>query len=393
MPVYTPSLIQPDMYRLLLCFTAFVFLSSCQNAPQSPPEEPTEPEPKTMISSDVFGTTQDGVSIDRFTLTNQNGTTARLITYGATLTDLLVHNRDGVLEDVVLGFDNLEQYETESPYFGCTTGRVANRIARGQFTLNGKTYQLALNDNGVNHLHGGEKGIDKRVWNAEQVDVEDGAGIRFTYVSPDGEEGYPGTLSMAVTYILTHNDALRIEYEATTDAATPVNLTNHAYFNLAGAEKGPILDHVLTLHADRFTEPDDELIPTGAILPVTGTPLDFTQPKAIGLDLAQQPGGFDHNFVLNHGGTEDPSLSAELYDPSSGRVMEIWTTEPGIQFYSGNFLDGLTGKDDVIYNKHHGLCLEAQHFPDSINQADFPPVVLHPGDTYRQITEHRFSIR
>jgi len=343
------------------------------------------------IVRDTFGKTGDGKAVERFTLTNEKGTVARLITYGATLTELLVRDRDGNPGDVVLGFDTFEQYEKESPFFGCTTGRVANRIARGRFILDGVEHELAVND-GPNHLHGGIRGLDKVIWEAGPVAREDGPAVRFAYLSPDGEEGYPGNLSIAVIYVLTGNDELRIEYEATTDRATPVNLTNHSYFNLAGA--GDILGHILTLHASVYTEPDETLIPTGRILPVAGTPLDFTRPATVGGRLGRVDiGGYDHNYVIDRKEGEDLALTAELYDPESGRVMELFTTEPGVQFYSGNFLDGLKGKKDAVYEKHHGLCLETQHFPDSINQPEFPSVVLRPGETYRQVTVHRFSTR
>ena len=343
------------------------------------------------VVKDGFGKTSDGQTVERFTLTNKSGTMARVIAYGATLIELQVKDRDGNLGDVVLGFDNFGQYEKESPYFGCTTGRVANRIAGGRFTLDGVEYELAVN-NGPNHLHGGLKGLDKVIWEGEQVEREDGPAVRFSYLSADGDEGYPGNLSIGVTYVLTQDDELRIEYEATTDRATPVNLTNHSYFNLACA--GDVLGHILTLHAGFFTEPDETLIPTGRILPVAGTPLDFTRPAVVGGRIARiDIGGYDHNYVIDRKEGEDLALTAEVYEPGSGRVMELLTTEPGVQFYSGNFLDGLKGKGGAVYEKHYGLCLETQHFPDSINQPDFPSVVLRPGETYRQVTVHRFSTR
>ncbi len=337
-----------------------------------------------------FGTTSDGKIVERFTLTNKNGTIARFITLGATLTELHVRDRGGELADVVLGFDSIADYETNIPYIGCIAGRVANRIAAGRFTLDGVDYQLAVNY-GSHHVHGGIKGLNKVLWQAESTEHPAGPAVRFTYLSPDGEEGYPGNLALAVTYVLTEDDALRIEYEATTDRATPVNLTNHAYFNLSGAASGPVLDHVLTLRAATYTVPDDTGLPTGEIRPVSGTPLDFAQPVAIGARIAQLAGGYDHNYVLDHGGGDTPELSAEVYDPRSGRLMQLLTTEPGVQFYSGNFLDGVKGKFNAVYEKHHGFCLETQHFPDSVNKPHFPSTILRPGETYRQVTMYRFS--
>ncbi len=346
---------------------------------------------------ETFGVTADGQPVHRYTLKNSNGVTARLITLGATLTELHVPDRDGVFADVVLGFDNVEQYETQSPYFGCTTGRVANRIAGGTFELDGKTYTLATN-NGPNHLHGGDKGLDKRIWSAREVDTPLGPAVRFSYFSPDGEEGYPGNVEITVQYTLTDDNELRIEYWAQTDAPTPLNLTNHSYFNLAGHYGSNILDHVLRLHADRYTPTDETLIPTGQIVPVKGTPVDFTTPTAIGERIDQMkpttgnpPGGYDLNYVLN---TDDAPLrrAATLYEPTSGRIMQVLTNEPGIQFYSGNFLDGtLIGKDGVVYNKHAGLCLETQHFPDSVNQPDFPSIIVQPNQQYYSVCIYKFD--
>lgn len=343
------------------------------------------------VAIDTFGTTRDGRTVERFTLTGPGGITARLISYGATLTELLLPDRNGNLADVVLGFDNLDQYERESPYFGCTTGRVANRIAGGRFTLDGVEYRLATND-GPNHLHGGKRGLDKYVWRGEPVARAEGPAVRFTLVSPDLDEGYPGNLSLAVTYLLTRSGELRLEYEATTDQATPVNLTNHSYFNLAGS--GDVLGHVLTLNASRYTEPDATLIPTGRLLPVAGTPLDFTRPALVGGRIGKVAiGGYDHNLVIDRAAGSGLALAADLYDPASGRAMEVFTTEPGVQFYSGNFLNGLKGKGGAVYRKHAALCLETQHYPDAVNRPEFPSVILRPGETYRQLTVHRFSTR
>jgi aldose 1-epimerase len=346
--------------------------------------------PMPPIDQDAFGRTQAGTEVVRYTLTNKNGSFARLMTYGATLTELWVRDRDGQLGDVVLGFDNLQQYEKESPYFGCTTGRVANRIAKGRFSLDGADYEVAVN-NGPNHLHGGLKGFDKVVWDAEELHHDDGPAVRFSYTSADGEEGYPGNLKVTVVYILTHDDELRIEYTATTDKATPVNLTNHSYFNLAG--RGSVLAHELQVHASRFTEPDETLIPTGRILPVTGTPLDFTTAKPIGRHIAASPIGYDHNYVVKDADSDKLVPVAEVYEPATGRIMQVLSTEPGVQLYTGNHLDNVKGKHGLVYDAHGGFCLETQHFPDSINQPDFPSVVLRPDQTYSQITTHRFTTR
>ncbi len=346
---------------------------------------------EAKVERDSFGSTGDGQAVERYTLKNSSGSSVSIITYGGIVTQLRVKDRDGNLGDVVLGFDNLGQYETENPFFGCIAGRVANRIAGGKFTLDGQTYELAVN-NGPNHLHGGLKGFDKVVWNAEEVQRDEGAAVRLTYFSKDGEEGYPGNLSVAVTYVLTHDNALRIEYEATTDKATPINLTNHSYFNLAGS--GDMLGHILTLHARYYTEPDETLIPTGRILPVAGTPLDFTKPASVGGRIGQiEIGGYDHNYVLDNGGRAEPGLAAEVYEPQSGRVMEVFTTEPAVQLYAGIHLDGVEGKDGAVYHRYYGLCLETQHYPDSINQPGFPSVVLRPGETYRTVTAYQFSTR
>lgn len=344
-------------------------------------------------TSQAWGKTADGQAVDLYTLVNSNGLTARITTYGALLTELHVPDRNGKLADVVLGFSSLDGYLKGHPYFGATTGRVANRIAKGRFTLDGKEYQLATN-NSPNHLHGGDKGLDKRVWKAKPITSSEGQAVLFTYKSPDGEEGYPGNLEIEVTYTLTNTDELVVEYKATTDKPTPVNLTNHSYFNLAGAGNGLILDHELTLQADHYTPVDATSIPTGQIAPVAGTPLDFTKPMTIGArieQLAGTPGGYDHNFVLKSSdGTL--ALAARVYEPTSGRVMKILTTEPGVQLYTGNYLDGtLVGKGGKIYAKRSGFCLETQHFPDSVNQPSFPSVILRPGQTYRQKTVHRFS--
>ncbi len=351
-----------------------------------------------------FGQTADGEAVEEFTLKNASGCLAKLITRGATLTQWHVPDRQGVLADVVLGFDDVAGYESDrNQHFGCTTGRVANRIAKGEFTLNGKDYQLAIN-NGPNHLHGGiSRSLGKVVWQAEPFTQATARGVRFSYTSPDGEEGYPGKLSVTVTYTLTDSGELRIDYTAITDQATPINLTNHSYFNLAGAGAPTVLDHRLTLNADHVTPADDTLIPTGAIAPVQGTPLDFLQPHAIGERIAELEKtaylGYDHNFVLrdlsehqrNEGATKLRYVG-QLQHLDSGRVMNVWTTEPGVQFYSGNFLFGQLGKGGKSYAKRSAICLETQHFPDSVHHPQFPTTVLQAGETYHQTTIYGFGV-
>lgn len=348
---------------------------------------------KASVTQSSFGKLPDGTPVELYTLTNKKGAVCKVMTCGAIITELHVPDRAGQPGDIVLGFDNLEGYLKGHPYFGAAIGRVGNRIAKGRFTLDGKTFTLATN-NGPNHLHGGLKGFDKVVWKAEPLQVKDGAAVRFNYTSPDGEEGYPGTLKVTMVYTLTDKNELRIDYEAATDKATPVNLTNHSYWNLAGG--GDILGHELTLRARRFTPVDDTLIPTGEIRPVKGSPMDFTRAKPIGRDLKQltnDPRGYDHNYVLDSGGGR-MALAARVFEPKTGRVLEIRTDQPGVQFYSGNFLDGtLTGKHGAVYQKHFGFCLETQHFPDSVNHPSFPSTILRPGQTYRTTTVHKFSVK
>ncbi len=340
-----------------------------------------------------FGERKDGRAVQHVTLTNARGMRACFLSHGATLTELHVPDRKGLLGDVVLGFDKLSDFEEKSPYFGCTTGRVCNRIAKGRFSLDGKEYSLATN-NEPNHLHGGLEGFDKVVWKITEVGGDsEGAWVRFRYLSEDGEEGYPGKLDVSVLYILTPDNGLEIEYRATTDAATPVNLTHHSYFNLAGEGQGTILDHELTIHADRYTPVDDTMIPTGAIDPVVYTDLDFRKPVTVGARIDRVAGGYDHNFVLDRDAKTSSFLAAVLKDPGSGRVMELWTDQPGVQFYTGNFLDGsLVGKSEKDYLKHGGLCLEPQHFPDSVNQPDWPSIILRPGEEYRQVSTFKFRV-
>jgi aldose 1-epimerase len=349
---------------------------------------------QAKLEQKVFGKMPDGTEVKIYTLTNQRGMVAKVTEYGAILTELWTPDRHGKPGNVVLGFDNLDQYVSVYQFFGATIGRVANRIANGKFSLDGKDYTLAVNRE-PNHLHGGFKGFDKRVWKSRPLPVTNrGVAVEFNYTSADGEEGYPGTVNVKVVYTLTGDNELRIDYSATTDKATPVNLTNHSFFNLAGS--GSILDHLLTLNADHYTPSDLTLIPSGEIAPVKGTGLDFTQPRRIGERLGDYlsfANGYDHNFVLNSGGGK-LALCARLEDPRSGRVMEIRTTEPGVQFYTGNRLDGkLTGVSGVVYNQYAGLCLEPHHFPNSINQPNFPSIVLRPGRTFSSASVYKFTAK
>jgi aldose 1-epimerase len=348
------------------------------------------------IERQRFGTTSEGTAVDLFTLTNAHGVRVRLTNLGATLVSIETPDRNGAMGDILLGFDTLDGYLHNSPYFGVVVGRYGNRIAKGRFTLDGQTYTLAVN-NGENHLHGGLKGFDKVVWTATTAPDADGASAQLEYVSADGEEGYPGRLTARVTYTLTDQNELTIAYSATTDRKTVVNLTNHAYFNLAGS--GDILGHELSLSADRFTPVDKGLIPTGVLQPVEGSPFDFRTPTAIGarIDRPDQQlhfgGGYDHNFVLN-GAPGTLRLAARVTEPTSGRVLEVRTTEPGVQFYTGNFLDGsVIGKGRRPYAKRSGFCLETQHFPDSPNHPEFPSTVLEPGQRYETTTVFAFSAK
>jgi aldose 1-epimerase len=329
--------------------------------------------------------------VEVYTLTNTRHIEARIMTYGATLVSLATPDRDGHIQNIILGFDSLEPYLAGVPYFGATVGRYANRIAGGRFNLDGKTYQLPLNDK-TNSLHGGKRGFDKRVWTAEPLHEAHGSALRLTYVSAAGEEGYPGELTAHVTYRLGDDDTLAIEYQATTTAPTPVNFANHAYFNLTGDPKQTILDHVLTLNADRFTPVDAALIPSGQLRDVAGTPFDFRTPQVVGsrIEAADEQlrlgHGYDHNWVLNKPKPTALTVAAVLTDPRSGRILEVRTTQPGIQFYSGNFMDGKPAGSGSVFQHRTGLCLETQHFPDSPNHPAFPNTILRPGQTYVEKT-------
>jgi len=352
------------------------------------------------IGQEPFGKTKDGESVEIYTLKSSKGLVAKIMTRGATLVQLHVPDKDGNSADVINGFDSVTGYESEdNQYFGCTTGRVCNRIAKGKFTLDGKEHTLAIN-NEPNHLHGGsERSLDKVIWKARPFSNERGSGVRFSYTSPDGEEGYPGKLDVTVVFSVPKDaNRLLISYRATTDKATPVNLTNHAYFNLAGAGSDTVLDHALRLNADKYTPTDDTLIPTGKIESVEGTPVDFRKATRIGkrIDSLTETAalGYDHNFVLNKPeGDAKLNFAASLFDRGSRRRLRISTTEPGIQFYSGNFLKGQKGKDGKIYAHRAALCLETQHFPDSVNQQEFPSTILKPGETYRSMTQYAFSVQ
>ena len=340
------------------------------------------------IVKESFGRV-DNKEVQLFTLKNPSGYTVKITNYGGIVTSIMVPDKNGKFDNVVLGYDNLEGYLKDTPYFGAIVGRYANRIAKGRFTLNGREYILAVN-NGPNHLHGGLKGFDKVVWDAETFTSAEEAGVKLSYLSKDGEEGYPGNLQVTIIYTVTLNNELRIEYSATTDQPTPINLSHHSYFNLSGNSGQNVLQHVLQIDADKYTVVDETLIPTGELRPVDG-PMDFRKPMPVGSRIDSVAGGYDHNYVLNNNGIF--ARVAELVDPASGRVMEVFTDEPGMQFYSGNFLDGSkTGSGGQVYNKHFGLCLETQHFPDSPNQPAFPNTILAPGEVYRQKTVYKFKL-
>jgi aldose 1-epimerase len=360
----------------------------------------SEKETSTMgtIAKEPFGKTKEGEAVDLYTLTNARGARVRIMTYGGIIVSWEVPDRAGANADITLGFDSLDGYLAGHPYFGAIVGRYGNRIAKGRFTLDGVTYTLATN-NGENHLHGGLRGFDKVVWKARELKGADSVGLALTYLSKDMEEGYPGNLSVTVTYRLADDNSFTVDYAATADKPTVLNLTQHAYFNLKGAGKGDILGHEVMIDADRFTPVDAGLIPTGELQAVDGTPFDFRKPVAIGSRIEADDAqvrlgkGYDHNFVLNGGGTA-MAKAAEVYEPTTGRVLEVWTDQPGVQFYVGNFLDGTAiGKGGAAYKHRYGFCLETQHFPDSPNQPSFPSAVLRPGETYQATTMFRFSAR
>jgi aldose 1-epimerase len=383
--------------RKLVCAAcaAFVLLSqACMTVPVSSTVAPA-------VAGTPFGVTTDGRTAELFRLTNRHGIQVNLTNYGGIITSLRTPDRSGRFDDIVLGYDSLAAYIRNSPYFGAIVGRYGNRIARGLFTLDGNTYRLAVN-NGPNSLHGGLRGFDKVVWTAQPFQNEEGRGVALDYTSPDMEEGYPGTLRSHVTYTLTDDDRLIVDYRATTDKPTPVNLTQHTYWNLAGSARRDILGHELTINADSMTPVDSTLITTGEITPVTGTPFDFRKPTAIGARVDQRQdaqirygNGYDHNFVLNRGGAAADALvhAARVVEPTSGRTLDIFTTEPGLQFYSGNFLDGtITGKGGSVYRFRYGIALDTQHYPDSPNHPNFPSTILRPGQQYHTRTVYQFGV-
>ncbi len=372
-------------FRLLAMgvFCAGFFLSSCNSGTTN-----TATSPKAGISKTSWGEA-DGKPVELFTLTNSKGTEVKITNYGGTVTSFVTANKEGKPTEIVVGFDSIDQYLKQPPYFGATIGRYGNRIGKGQFKLNGTNYQLTVND-GKNHLHGGAKGFDKQVWDVVSYDSTVPS-LTLHYLSKDGEEGYPGNLNVTVTYTLTDNNELKFDYSAETDKATPVNLTNHSYFNLSGDVSNTILNHTLMINADSYTPVDSTLITTGELAPVKGTPFDFTTPKKIGQDIAQVNNSYDHNWVLNR---KDSGMmeAAVLSDSLSGITLEVLTTEPGLQFYSGNFLDGkFINRDGKPVNYHTALCLETQHYPDSPNKSNFPSTILEPGKKYHSETIYKVS--
>lgn len=375
---------------LSLLISGTIALFSCNNSKTNTEEQTVKIDTmKASITERPFGVFE-GQNVNEYTLTNSSGIQVGIINYGGTITKIITPDKSGTMGDVVLGYDSLTGFlQKENPYFGALIGRYGNRIAAGKFSLDGKSYNLAKNNNG-NSLHGGNAGYDKVFWNIEK---QGDNALKLAYLSKDGEEGYPGNLNITVIYTLTDANELKIDYTATTDKATPINLTSHAYFNLSAGADSTIRNHMLQIDADKYTPVNDMLIPTGDLASVKNTPMDFTTSKKIGDDLDSVKGGFDHNWVLNKQG-KDLQRVATLQDPSSGRRMEVLTTEPGLQFYSGNFLDGTltNSKEGKKYVKHAALCLETQHFPDSPNQPSFPTTVLKPGETYRHTTVYKFSV-
>jgi len=374
-----------DLYlcKRLVPLTSLIFFLSCAEGTSS-----------LAIQKVEFGKTPDGKTVNLFTIKNTNGVELKVSEFGATLVSLKVPDREGNFKDIIQGFDNLEGYIKDNTFQGVTAGRYANRIGKGKFTLDGKEYTLATND-GENHLHGGVEGFGKKVWKGEELKTDEGVGVKFTYLSKDGEEGYPGNLDCTVKYILNNDNELKIVFDTKTDKPTPVNLTNHAYFNLKGEGEGTILDHELKLNAEKYTPVDNGLIPTGEIASVEGTPLDFTEAKKIGADIEKVDkkfsGGYDHNFVLPESGNS-LTMVCRVVEPESGRTMEIYTTKPGTQFYSGNFLDGLKGKGGKVYDQHYAFCIEPQYYPDSPNKPNFPSCILRPGEEREEIILYKFSV-
>jgi aldose 1-epimerase len=378
-----------------VCMLAFLMAFGPEFVAAAPGGNAQEAAKKgAHVDKTEFGKLPDGTLIEAYMLQNSQGASAKVITYGATLTELHVADKNGEMGDVVLGFDNIEGYLGQHPYFGGTIGRYGNRIAKGKFALDGKEYDLFLN-NGPNSLHGGQVGFNRRVWKAEELKDKDGAAVRFSYLSKDGEENYPGNLQVSVTYTLTNTNELKLQYSAETDKDTVLNITNHSYFNLSGTDTGNILKYILYINADKYTPVDSTLIPTGELAAVAGTPLDFLKPTEIGARIAEikEIGGYDHNYILN-GKAGTLRVAAKVTDPESGRVMEVLTTEPGVQFYSAIGLNGsIKGKGGVGYEKYGAICLETQHFPDSPNRSNFPSTELKPGTKFHSETIYKFSAK
>jgi len=372
-------------------FQSIIFVLGVLTITSACTKKETMQAPGTVVKSS-FGILPDSTEVNLYTLVNKSGITMKVTNYGGIITSLSVPDKNGKVADIVLGYDSLSDYLKATPFFGALIGRYGNRIAKGKFTLDGTEYDLAKND-GPNHLHGGVKGYDKVVWDAEDFKTDSTVGLKLHYLSKDGEEGYPGNLDITVTYTLSDNNTLTFDYTAATDKATPVNLTQHSYFNLAGS--GDIKSHELMIAASRYNVVDSTLIPTGELRDVKGSPFDFTTVKPIGQDLVAaggKPIGYDHNFILDTKTLTD--LAVRVVEPNSGRIMEVYTDQPGVQFYSGNFLDGtLTGKAGTVYQQYSGFCLETQHFPDSPNQAAFPTTILKPGETYQTTTIYKFSAK
>ncbi len=343
------------------------------------------------LRREPYGTTPEGGEVERFTLINANGLEVSVITYGCILTSLRLPDREGRPGEITLGFDSLERYLQGHPYFGALVGRFANRIAGGRFELDGRHYSLACNENGKHHLHGGRSGFDKKIWSAEEIREGRRMGVRFHRASPDGEEGYPGTLEVSAACTLNDENELGFEYRAEADRPTPVNLTNHAYWNLAGAAAGEVYDHLLTLHCSRYLAVDEELIPTGEILSVEGTALDFRRAKPLGRDIGRTSIGYDNCLLIDR---QEGALApaARLYDPSTGRGMEISTTKPAIQLYTGNYLDGIPGAGGAVFRRHEAVCLETELYPDAVNHPGFPTAILRPGEVYHHVTRQRFFV-
>ncbi|WP_299991563.1 aldose epimerase family protein [uncultured Pontibacter sp.] len=379
------------MLTLLGSLSTACLMGCSGNDSQTEQANSTEQTSMMEIKSEPFGTAPNGQEVQLYTLTNDSGMTVKITNYGAIVTSIQTPDREGNLGEVALGFNNVDGYVPNDPHFGGIVGRYANRIAKGKFTLDGEEYTLAVN-NAPNHLHGGITGFDRVVWQAEPLQRQNA--IRLTYVSKDGEEGYPGNLTVVVTYTLTGFNALKIDYEATTDKATPVNLTNHSYFNLSAGKEKDILNHIVTINADQFTATDETLIPTGELASVKGTSYDFTTPQRVGDRIENLQGyGYDLNYVVRNGG-DKLVHAATVEDPSTGRVMEVHTTQPGIQFYTAYHLDGtLTGHNNTTYNRYAGLCLEAQHYPDSPNQESFPSTIIRPGEKYSETTVYKFGVK